>query len=123
MCASQKHLIHWPKASTPRHIGSANFMEGFAEKPWLFCKRRQEVQLHPRRLPWFVAADKTGRFAQCDVDHLYSFGYNQVMNVFHRTSVFDEWLQELKDKVGKALILKRIRSAEAGNFSDCKSVG
>ena len=45
------------------------------------------------------------------------------MNSFSRTSVFDEWLTRLQDKTGKALILKRIRSAEAGNFSDCKPVG
>jgi putative addiction module killer protein len=29
----------------------------------------------------------------------------------------------LKDKTGKALILKRIRSAQAGNLGDCKPVG
>lgn len=45
------------------------------------------------------------------------------MNAFHRTSVFDAWLTLLKDKTGKALILKRIRSAESGNFGDCQSVG
>ena len=45
------------------------------------------------------------------------------MNLFHRTSVFDEWLTLLKDKTGKALILKRIRSAEAGNLGDCQPVG
>ena len=45
------------------------------------------------------------------------------MNAFHRTSVFDEWLNLLKDKTGKAIILKRIRSAEAGNFGDCQPVG
>ena len=45
------------------------------------------------------------------------------MNAFHRTSIFDEWLALLKDKTGKALILKRIRSAEAGNFGDCQPVG
>jgi putative addiction module killer protein len=45
------------------------------------------------------------------------------MNVFHRTSIFDEWLTLLKDKTGKALILKRIRSAEAGNLGDCRPVG
>ena len=45
------------------------------------------------------------------------------MNAFHRTSVFDEWLTLLKDKTGKALILKRIRSAEAGNLGDCQPVG
>ncbi|MGB4115203.1 MAG: type II toxin-antitoxin system RelE/ParE family toxin [Polaromonas sp.] len=45
------------------------------------------------------------------------------MNAFHRTSVFDEWLTLLKDKTAKALILKRIRSAEAGNLGDCQPVG
>ena len=45
------------------------------------------------------------------------------MNAFHRTSVFDGWLTLLKDKTGKALILKRIRSAEAGNLGDCQPVG
>ena len=45
------------------------------------------------------------------------------MNAFHRTSIFDEWLTQLKDKTGKALILKRIRSAEAGNLGDCQPVG
>lgn len=45
------------------------------------------------------------------------------MNVFHRTSIFDEWLTQLKDKTGKALILKRIRSAEIGNLGDCQPVG
>lgn len=45
------------------------------------------------------------------------------MNAFHRTSIFDEWLTQLKDKTGKALILKRIRSAEIGNLGDCQPVG
>ena len=45
------------------------------------------------------------------------------MNAFHQTSVFDEWLTLLKDKTGKALILKRIRSVEAGNLGDCQPVG
>jgi putative addiction module killer protein len=40
-----------------------------------------------------------------------------------RTSVFDGWLRALRDPVGKARILARIRSAEAGNFGDCASVG
>lgn len=42
---------------------------------------------------------------------------------FLRTSGFDEWLRALRDPVGKARILARIRSAEAGNFGDCASVG
>lgn len=45
------------------------------------------------------------------------------MSASYRTSVFDEWLTLLKDKTGKALILKRIRSAQAGNLGDCTPVG
>ena len=45
------------------------------------------------------------------------------MNQFQRTSNFDNWLSSLKDKIGKARIISRIRAAEAGNFGDCEPVG
>lgn len=45
------------------------------------------------------------------------------MNTFLRTEEFDAWLSALKDRVGRARIAYRIRSAEHGNFGDCKSVG
>ena len=45
------------------------------------------------------------------------------MNAFYRTTEFDVWLSNLKDKAGKARILKRIRAAEGGNFGDCEPVG
>jgi putative addiction module killer protein len=45
------------------------------------------------------------------------------MNAFERSEEFDAWLAALKDKVGRARILQRIRSAEHGNFGDCDSVG
>lgn len=45
------------------------------------------------------------------------------MNTFLRTDDFDAWLSALKDKVGRARIIQRIRSAEAGNFGDCEPVG
>ena len=45
------------------------------------------------------------------------------MNMFLRTDEFDAWLAKLKDKVGRARIALRIRSAEHGNFSDCRPVG
>ena len=45
------------------------------------------------------------------------------MNIFHKSDEFDAWLSSLKDQVGKALIIKRIRSAELGNFGDCEPVG
>ena len=45
------------------------------------------------------------------------------MNTILRTAVFDAWLSKLKDPLGKARIVERIRSAERGNFGDCESVG
>ncbi|MBK6866520.1 MAG: type II toxin-antitoxin system RelE/ParE family toxin [Burkholderiales bacterium] len=45
------------------------------------------------------------------------------MNTFLRTEAFDTWLSALKDKIGRARIVHRIRSAEHGNFADCKPVG
>ena len=45
------------------------------------------------------------------------------MNQFQRTSTFDSWLSSLKDKIGKARIVNRVRAAETGNFGDCESVG
>ncbi len=45
------------------------------------------------------------------------------MNEFFRTSDFDEWLLALRDHVGKARILARLRSASLGNFGDCEPVG
>jgi putative addiction module killer protein len=47
----------------------------------------------------------------------------QITNTFHRTVEFDAWLSSLKNKIGKARIIKRIRTAEAGNFGDCAPVG
>lgn len=45
------------------------------------------------------------------------------MPTFIRTADFDKWLSGLKDARGKARIAARIRSAERGNWSDCRSVG
>ena len=45
------------------------------------------------------------------------------MNTFERTEEFSAWLAGLKDKVGRARIVHRIRSAEHGNFGDCEPVG
>lgn len=45
------------------------------------------------------------------------------MNTFLRTEEFDAWLSGLKDKVGRARIIHRVRSAEHGNFGDSESVG
>jgi len=45
------------------------------------------------------------------------------MNTIVRTDVFDAWLSKLKDVRAKALIIKRIRAAENGNFGDCEPTG
>ena len=45
------------------------------------------------------------------------------MIVFERTVEFDAWLSRLKDKIGRARIVHRFRSAEHGNFGDCVPVG
>jgi len=45
------------------------------------------------------------------------------MNTILRTGVFDAWFTKLKDIRAKARILKRIRSAERGNFGDIESLG
>lgn len=45
------------------------------------------------------------------------------MNTFLRSEEFNAWLSALKDKIGRARIIHRIRSAEHGNFSDCEPVG
>ena len=45
------------------------------------------------------------------------------MNVFLRSEEFDAWLAGLKDKIGRARIAHRIRSAEHGSFGDCEPVG
>lgn len=45
------------------------------------------------------------------------------MNTFLKSKEFDDWLTGLKDKVGKAVIARRIERAEAGQFGDCEAVG
>ena len=45
------------------------------------------------------------------------------MSTFHRSDEFDSWLTALKDKMGRARIVHRIRSAEHVNFGDCEPVG
>ena len=45
------------------------------------------------------------------------------MSSFERSEEFDAWLSGLKDKVGRARIVHRIRAVEHGNFGDCEPVG
>jgi len=45
------------------------------------------------------------------------------VHTFLRSDEFDAWLAGLKDAVGRARILARLRAADAGNFGECKPVG
>jgi putative addiction module killer protein len=45
------------------------------------------------------------------------------VTTFLRSEEFDAWLTALKDRLGRARIISRIRAAEAGNFGDCEPVG
>ncbi|RON32626.1 MULTISPECIES: type II toxin-antitoxin system RelE/ParE family toxin [Pseudomonas] len=42
---------------------------------------------------------------------------------FERSRAFADWLDSLRDIIGKARIIARLRAAEHGNFGDCESVG
>jgi putative addiction module killer protein len=57
------------------------------------------------------------------LDVAYPYRYTLRVNTFFRTPEFDAWLRALRDPVGKARIIARVRSAEAGNFGDSESVG
>jgi putative addiction module killer protein len=46
-----------------------------------------------------------------------------VVNVFIRSSLFDQWFAALRDPKAKARILSRLDSATLGNFGDCQVVG
>ena len=45
------------------------------------------------------------------------------MNTFNKTDTFADWLDQLRDVVGRAKVLIRIKRAQAGNFGDCESLG
>jgi putative addiction module killer protein len=45
------------------------------------------------------------------------------MNTIVQSAVFSSWLRDLRDEVSRALILRRLISAELGNFGDCQPVG
>ena len=45
------------------------------------------------------------------------------MNTMVQSPTFSTWLRELRDEVAKALILRRMISAELGDFGDCEPVG
>lgn len=42
---------------------------------------------------------------------------------FERSRAFGDWLDSLRDVIGKVRIIARLRAAEYGNFGDCEPVG
>lgn len=42
---------------------------------------------------------------------------------FEQSHQFSNWLDSIRDTLGKARLLARLRAAEHGNFGDCESVG
>jgi putative addiction module killer protein len=45
------------------------------------------------------------------------------MYTINKTTLFDEWLADLRDIRARARIITRIKNAEVGNFGDCEAVG
>ncbi|MBP8203470.1 MAG: type II toxin-antitoxin system RelE/ParE family toxin [Pseudomonas sp.] len=45
------------------------------------------------------------------------------MIIFEQYSEFSAWLNSLKDVIGRARVLARLRTAEQGNFGDSEPVG
>jgi putative addiction module killer protein len=45
------------------------------------------------------------------------------MKEIRRTDFFEKWLKKLKDRIGKALIIKRIDRLAQGNPGDVKPIG
>ncbi len=43
--------------------------------------------------------------------------------VIDETSEFQKWVKNLRDKLGRARILRRIAAARNGNFGDCAPIG
>ena len=64
------------------------------------------------------------RDTQRQLDNPYPIGYKSFsMITLVQSSVFSAWLRALTDDVAKANILRRLSSAELGNFGDCEPVG
>jgi putative addiction module killer protein len=45
------------------------------------------------------------------------------MIIFEQSSEFSAWLTSMKDVIGRARLLARLRTAEQGNFGDSEPVG
>ena len=45
------------------------------------------------------------------------------MHIIQTSTIFNNWLKSLRDLNAKALITKRLRKMQDGNFGDWKSIG
>ncbi|MNN78071.1 hypothetical protein D3C81_1945870 [compost metagenome] len=54
---------------------------------------------------------------------LYPKEYDSDRIDFKRSQIFADWLDSLRDTLGKARIIARLRAVEHGNFGDCDSIG
>jgi len=57
------------------------------------------------------------------LDNLYPVRYNSYVISIQETENFKDWIGNLKDRTGQAIINARIRRVSVGNFGDCKSIG
>ena len=80
----------------------------------------QVVQTYPHSRTVLQHKATIISFKQFVFAGLYPNGYRRSMNTLLRTDVFDRWLSQLKDAQGKARVVHRVRSAERGNFGDCR---
>ena len=78
---------------------------------------RQAELVHAARCGLTLVADVLSLYEGICSDTL------RRMISFERSEEFNAWLLALKDKLGRARIIQRIRSAEHGNFGDCEPVG
>lgn len=60
---------------------------------------------------------------ECPIVFLYPVRYTLLMNELYETEEFASWLSKLRDPIGKASVLRRIKNARKGNFGDHQSVG
>lgn len=58
-----------------------------------------------------------GLLARISLDTMFA------MNTMLKSDEFNDWLSALQDRIAKARIAHRIRSAELGNFGDTRPVG